>query len=219
MSCWCCLFIWLLTIHLFMSRRDSHWFAATRVQLLSVFDQMLRLFIGTVREWNGSIWLTAFMLSGSVNSYGKVFKSHILGTLIIVSTDSELNKVILQDHGNAFVPAYPKSIRELLGENSILQMNGSLQKRIHALIGGFLRSPQLKSRIVRDIESSVKLALASWGEKGGSILFQEEIKKVFLARSPFLSMCQCFLMIDYRNSDLNTDWLLSAMLDNIRGLG
>ncbi|XP_031389225.1 3-epi-6-deoxocathasterone 23-monooxygenase CYP90C1 [Punica granatum] len=110
--------------------------------------------------------------------YGKVFKSHILGTPIIVSTDSELNKVILQNHRNAFVPAYPKTIRELLGENSILQMNGSLQKRLHALIGGFLRSPQFKSQIVRDIENSVKLTMASWGDRDGSILFQEEIKQI-----------------------------------------
>lgn len=147
---------------------------------------------GTVREWNGSIWLVDFRMSGSVNRYGKVFKSHILGTPIIVSTDSELNKVILQNHGNTFVPAYPKTIRELLGENSILQTNGSLQKRIHALIGGFLRSPQLKSHIVRDIESSVKLTLASWGVKGGSILFQEEIKKVCLTLSLYLHLFMPF---------------------------
>ncbi|KAK4781105.1 hypothetical protein SAY87_017211 [Trapa incisa] len=110
--------------------------------------------------------------------YGKVFKTHILGTPIIVSTDAEVNKVILQNHGNTFIPAYPKTVRELLGENSILQMNGSLHKRIHSLIGGFLRSPQLKSQIVKDIEYSAKLTMASWVEKGGSILFQEEIKKM-----------------------------------------
>ncbi|ESQ46387.1 hypothetical protein EUTSA_v10000357mg [Eutrema salsugineum] len=51
--------------------------------------------------------------------YGKVFKTNIIGTPIIISTDAEVNKVVLQNHGNAFVPAYPKSITELLGENSI----------------------------------------------------------------------------------------------------
>ncbi|KAF5738141.1 hypothetical protein HS088_TW13G01036 [Tripterygium wilfordii] len=109
--------------------------------------------------------------------YGNVFKTNILGTPIIVSTDPEVNKVVLQNHGNAFVPAYPKSITELLGRNSILQMNGNLQKRLHALVGGFLRSPQFKARITRDIEDSVKLTLASWKDMH-RILVQDETKKI-----------------------------------------
>lgn len=110
--------------------------------------------------------------------YGKVFRTHILGRPIIVSTDAEVNKIVLQNHGNAFIPCYPKSITELLGESSILQMNGSLQKRVHALIGGFLRSPQLKSRITRDIENSVKLSLSSWKDKMSPLYLQDETKKL-----------------------------------------
>ncbi|KAK8716778.1 hypothetical protein V6N13_044076 [Hibiscus sabdariffa] len=109
--------------------------------------------------------------------YGKVFKTHLLGTPIIVSTDPDVNKVVLQNHGNIFVPAYPKSIRELLGEHSILQMNGNLQKRLHALIGGFLRSPQLKARITRHIENSVRLTLGSWQDMQ-LLHVQEETKKI-----------------------------------------
>ncbi|OMO56959.1 Cytochrome P450 [Corchorus capsularis] len=109
--------------------------------------------------------------------YGKVFKTHILGTPIIVSTDPDVNKVVLQNHGNVFIPAYPKSIRELLGEHSILQMNGNLQKRLHALIGGFLRSPQFKTRITSDIENAVKRTLGSW-QHMQLIHVQEETKKI-----------------------------------------
>ncbi|GMI68174.1 ROTUNDIFOLIA 3 [Hibiscus trionum] len=109
--------------------------------------------------------------------YGKVFKTHLLGTPIIVSTDPDVNKVVLQNHGNIFVPAYPKSIRELLGEHSILQMNGIHQKRLHALIGGFLRSPQLKSRITRHIENSVGLAMGSWQDMQ-LLHVQDETKKI-----------------------------------------
>ncbi|KAK9164251.1 hypothetical protein Syun_005153 [Stephania yunnanensis] len=76
--------------------------------------------------------------------YGKVFKSHLLGIPVIVSTDGEVNKVVLQNNGSTFVPYYPKSITELLGNSSILKMNGGLQRRVHGLIGSFLKSPQLK---------------------------------------------------------------------------
>ncbi|CAG7886173.1 unnamed protein product [Brassica rapa] len=109
--------------------------------------------------------------------YGKVFKTNIIGTPIIISTDAEVNKVVLQNHGNTFVPAYPKSITELLGENSILSINGAHQKRLHTLISAFLRSPHLKERITRDIEASVALTLASWSQLP-LVHVQDEIKKM-----------------------------------------
>lgn len=109
--------------------------------------------------------------------YGKVFKTNILGKPVIVSTDPEVNKVVLQNIGNMFIPAYPQTITEILGESSILQMNGSLQKRVHALLGGFLRSPQLKARITRDIERYVKLTLDSWKDQH-IVYVQDEVRKI-----------------------------------------
>ncbi|KAE8010552.1 hypothetical protein FH972_006917 [Carpinus fangiana] len=109
--------------------------------------------------------------------YGKVFKTHILGTPIIISTDPDVNKVILHNHGNTFIPAYPKSITELFGKNSILQINGNLHKRVHALIGGFLRSPQHKARITKVIENTVKLSLSTWKDMH-QVYVQDETKKI-----------------------------------------
>ncbi|KAK4417401.1 3-epi-6-deoxocathasterone 23-monooxygenase CYP90C1 [Sesamum alatum] len=110
--------------------------------------------------------------------YGNVFRTHILGKPIIVSTDAEVNKMILQNHGNAFIPCYPKSITELLGKSSILQMNGSLHKRVHALIGVFLKSPQFKARITRGIENAVRLSLSNWMNKSCQVYVQDETKKI-----------------------------------------
>ncbi|KAL5122617.1 3-epi-6-deoxocathasterone 23-monooxygenase [Glycine soja] len=109
--------------------------------------------------------------------YGSVFKTSILGTGVIVSTDPEVNKVILQNQGNIFVPAYPKSVRELMGEHSILQMNGNMHRKIHSLLGGFLRSPQFKARITRDIEHSVKQCFATWTHQP-IIYLQDQVKKI-----------------------------------------
>ncbi|KAL3377956.1 hypothetical protein AABB24_004065 [Solanum stoloniferum] len=111
--------------------------------------------------------------------YGNVFKSNILGKGIIVSTDAEVNKVVLQNNGDVFIPCYPKSITELFGKNSILQMNGPVHKRLHGLIGSFLKSPQLKARITRDIDASVRHFLSTWLEKQHSIVYvQDEAKKI-----------------------------------------
>ncbi|KAL0332952.1 UNVERIFIED_CONTAM: 3-epi-6-deoxocathasterone 23-monooxygenase CYP90C1 [Sesamum calycinum] len=110
--------------------------------------------------------------------YGNVFRTHILGKAIVVSTDAEVNRMILQNHGNAFIPCYPKSITELLGKSSILQMNGSLHKRVHALIGVFLKSPQFKARITRDIENVVRVSLSNWMNKSCQVYVQDETKKI-----------------------------------------
>jgi len=123
--------------------------------------------------------------------YGNVFKTSILGTGVIVSTDPDVNKVILQNHGSIFIPAYPKSIRELMGEHSILQMNGNMHRKLHALLGGFLRSPQFKARITRDIEHSVKQCLASWTPQ--PIYVQDQVKKVSLY---FINACLNYQMTE-----------------------
>ncbi|ESW30608.1 hypothetical protein PHAVU_002G167400 [Phaseolus vulgaris] len=109
--------------------------------------------------------------------YGNVFKTCILGSNVIISTDQDVNKVVLQNHQANFVPAYPKSIRELMGEQSILKMNGTMHKKVHTLIAGFLRSPQFKARITRDIEHTVKQCFASWTPHQ-PIYVQDQLKRI-----------------------------------------
>ncbi|GLJ52508.1 hypothetical protein SUGI_1117480 [Cryptomeria japonica] len=109
--------------------------------------------------------------------YGKVFKSHLLGSPTIVSTDPEVSKVVLQNDGRIFVPSYPKSLNELMGKSSILLLNGNMQKKLHGLIGSFLKSPQLKEQITVDIEKYVLDSMRSW-EDGQVVYIQDETKKI-----------------------------------------
>ncbi|KAJ0981649.1 hypothetical protein J5N97_009904 [Dioscorea zingiberensis] len=109
--------------------------------------------------------------------YGKVFKSNILGRPIIISNDSEVNKVVLQNDGRKFIPFYPKSVTELLGKSSILQMNGNLHKRVHGLIGGFLKSPSLKEAVARDLGNLMESSFMRWRDSQ-QIHVQYEAKKI-----------------------------------------
>lgn len=111
--------------------------------------------------------------------YGKVFKSHLFGSATIVSTDAEVSRIILQSDAKTFVPSYPKSLTELMGKSSILQINGSLQKKIHGLIGSFLKSPNLKAQITADMHKYVMESMAKWRE-GCPIYIQDEAKNVSL---------------------------------------
>ncbi|MBA0745437.1 hypothetical protein Gogos_008012 [Gossypium gossypioides] len=109
--------------------------------------------------------------------YGKVFKSHIFGTPTIVSTDAEVSRFVLQSDAKAFVPFYPKSLTELMGKSSILLINGSLQRKIHGLVGSFFKSPHLKGQITRDMQNYVQQAMDKWRDDA-PIFIQDETKTI-----------------------------------------
>lgn len=109
--------------------------------------------------------------------YGNVFKSHIFGSATIVSTDAELSRCVLQSDSKTFVPSYPKSLTELMGKSSILLINGSLQRRVHGLIGAFFKSSLLKAQITRDMQKYVQESMNCWKEDQ-PIYIQDETKKV-----------------------------------------
>ncbi|KAL5999520.1 hypothetical protein ACLOJK_037805 [Asimina triloba] len=107
--------------------------------------------------------------------YGKVFKSHILGSPTIVSTDAEVSRFVLQSDAKLFVPSYPRSLTELMGKSSILLISGSLQRRIHGLIGAFFKSPNLKSQITQDMQKYVLEAMDGWKDDQ-TIYIQDQAK-------------------------------------------
>ncbi|OAY36516.1 3-epi-6-deoxocathasterone 23-monooxygenase CYP90D1 isoform X2 [Manihot esculenta] len=109
--------------------------------------------------------------------YGKVFKSHIFGSPTIVSTDAEVSKFILQSDAKIFVPSYPKSLTELMGKSSILLINGSLQKRIHGLVGAFFKSAHLKVQITRDMQVYVQESMQKWNDHH-PVYIQDETKNI-----------------------------------------
>ncbi|MQM03219.1 hypothetical protein Taro_035991 [Colocasia esculenta] len=111
--------------------------------------------------------------------YGKVFKSHIFGSPTIVSTDPEVTKFVLQSDARTFVPSYPRSLMELIGKSSILLINGGLQRRLHGLIGSFLKSPHLKAQITRDMQRYVDAMMGGWND-GQLVYVQDETKQVLV---------------------------------------
>ncbi|CAM0880220.1 unnamed protein product [Alopecurus aequalis] len=99
--------------------------------------------------------------------YGSaVFRSHLFGSATVVTADAEVSRAVLQSDARSFVPWYPRSLTELMGKSSILLINGSLQRRVHGLVGAFFKSPQLKAQITADMQRSLAPALAAWRAQG-----------------------------------------------------
>ncbi|TVU21381.1 hypothetical protein EJB05_31011 [Eragrostis curvula] len=97
---------------------------------------------------------------------GAVFVSHLFGSATVVTSDAEVSRAVLQSDARSFVPWYPRSLTELMGESSILLINGALQRRVHGLVGAFFKSPRLKAQVTADMQRLLAPALAEWRERG-----------------------------------------------------
>jgi steroid 3-oxidase len=97
-----------------------------------------------------------------------VFRSHLFGSATVVTSDAEVSRFVLQSDARAFVPWYPRSLTELMGKSSILLINGSLQRRVHGLVGAFFKSPQLKAQVTADMQRRLAPALAGWKTLGAA---------------------------------------------------
>lgn len=94
-----------------------------------------------------------------------MFRSHLFGSATVVTSDAEVSRFVLHSDARAFVPWYPRSLTELMGESSILLINGSLQRRVHGLVGAFFKSPQLKAQVTLDMQRRVGRAMDMWGRR------------------------------------------------------
>ncbi|EAY96882.1 hypothetical protein OsI_18805 [Oryza sativa Indica Group] len=115
--------------------------------------------------------------------YGKVFRSHLWGSPAVVSADAEASRAVLQSDASAFVPWYPRSLMELMGESSILVLGGALQRRVHGLAGAFFKSPELKARVTADMRSRLAAAMDAWRATaatgaGAAVRVQDEAKSI-----------------------------------------
>jgi len=123
-----------------------------------------------------------------------VFKSHLWGSPAVVRSDPEVRRAVLQADASAFVPWYPRSLMELMGQSSILVLGGGLQRRVHGLAGAFFKSPQLKAQVTADMQRRLAPALDAWRARGpgaAPLRIQDHAKTV---RRPMPSACLFVLL-------------------------
>ncbi|CAO2205264.1 unnamed protein product [Urochloa humidicola] len=109
-----------------------------------------------------------------------VFRSHLFGSATVVTSEAEVSRAVLQSDARAFVPWYPRSLTELMGKSSILLINGSLQRRVHGLVGAFFKSPQLKAQVTAGMQRRLAPALAAWRQQGPAeaVRIQDHAKEI-----------------------------------------
>uniref|UniRef100_A0A0D9UXX1 Cytochrome P450 90D2 n=1 Tax=Leersia perrieri TaxID=77586 RepID=A0A0D9UXX1_9ORYZ len=106
--------------------------------------------------------------------YGSsVFVSHLFGSATVVTADAEVSRAALQgEAARALVPWYPRSLTELMGNSSILLINGPLHRRLHGLVAAFFKSDHLKSQLTADMHRRLPAALAAAAQSSESPLLR-----------------------------------------------
>lgn len=115
--------------------------------------------------------------------YGKVFKSNLFGVATVVSGDFELNDFVLQNEDKLFQSFYPKSVKDILGQNCMMLVPGDLHKKLRNVALTFINSSKTSPDFLLYVHNLTISFMDSW-QTSRHISFANEAKKVLSRLSP-----------------------------------
>ncbi|XP_017239814.1 cytochrome P450 724B1 [Daucus carota subsp. sativus] len=108
--------------------------------------------------------------------YGKVFKSNLFGVATVVSGDFELNDFVLQNEDKLFQSFYPKSVKDILGQNCMMLVPGDLHKKLRNVALTFINSSKTSPDFLLYVHNLTISFMDSW-QTSRHISFANEAKK------------------------------------------
>ncbi|KAJ0609487.1 cytochrome P450 87A3 [Helianthus annuus] len=107
---------------------------------------------------------TPSFITNRIKRYGSIYRTSLLGARVIISTDSELTSMILQQDGQSFKGWYPPSIKRLLGSVGIALIEGSLSKHLKSMMRTVV-GPQSLKKAFSEIESVATTNMEKWASQ------------------------------------------------------
>ncbi|KAK4802789.1 hypothetical protein SAY86_000992 [Trapa natans] len=93
--------------------------------------------------------------------YGPIFKTHLLGQSMIVSTDADLNYFVFQQEGSLFQSCYPYTLSETFGEQNMGSLHGFLFKYLKNIVLSLFGPVSLQT-MLPEVEKTVVHRLKQW---------------------------------------------------------
>ncbi|GER38416.1 cytochrome P450 family protein [Striga asiatica] len=91
-----------------------------------------------------------------VKRFGNIFSCNLFGKWAVVSADPSFNRFVMQNEGKLFQSSYPKSFRDLVGKNGVINAQGEQQKKLHSIASNMMRLDKLKIHFLEDIQVVIK---------------------------------------------------------------
>ncbi|KAL8459241.1 hypothetical protein ACS0TY_036643 [Phlomoides rotata] len=137
---------------------------------LPVIGQTLQL-LKAMRNDRGEEWLQE-----RSRKYGPISKLHVFGTPTVFLVGQATNKFIYTSDENTLSSKQPTTIRRLLGERNMLELNGQDHARLRVAFLSFLKPEALKQSIAK-MDEEIRLHLnQNWH-------YNQEIKVMPLMRT------------------------------------
>ncbi|RXI07164.1 hypothetical protein DVH24_026300 [Malus domestica] len=108
------------------------------------------------------------------NTYGEVFKTHILGSPCVMLSSPEAVRFVLVTQAHLFKPTYPQSKERLIGPSALFFHQDDYHAQIRRLVQGSLSLDVIRNS-VPDIEAVAISTLDSWSGKVVNTFY--ELKK------------------------------------------
>ncbi|CAJ1931860.1 unnamed protein product [Sphenostylis stenocarpa] len=96
--------------------------------------------------------------------YGNLFKTHALGSPVVISMDPDVNRYILLNEAKGLVPGYPDSMRKILGTN-IAEVHGAVHKRVRGSLLSLIGPMAVKDRLLPEVDEFMRSFLDNWDGK------------------------------------------------------
>ncbi|KAK6123682.1 hypothetical protein DH2020_042579 [Rehmannia glutinosa] len=112
-----------------------------------------------------------------VKRFGKIFSCSLFGKWAVVSADPAFNRFVMQNEGKLFQSSYPKSFRDLVGKNGVINAQGEQQRKLHSIASNMMRLDKLKFHFLQDIQIVMKQIMSNLHDNQ-VVLLQDVCRKV-----------------------------------------
>jgi hypothetical protein len=130
------------------------------------------------------MYVSNYIINGDIHEYfgfryGRIFKSHLLGSPTIVSCDHEFNMFVLQNEEKLFQVSYPKAMHDILGKYNLLMVSGDLHKKFRGFAVSFISTSKSSPEFLHFVENLSVSMIGSW-RNCKQVSFYKEAKAVQL---------------------------------------
>ncbi|KAL3642245.1 hypothetical protein CASFOL_013060 [Castilleja foliolosa] len=113
-----------------------------------------------------------------VKMFGKIFSCTLFGKRAVVSADPAFNRFVMSNEGRFFQSSYPKSFRDLVGKNGVINAQGDQQRKLHSIASNMMRIDKLKSHFLLDIQIVMKRTVSVYLHDNQVVHLQDVCRKL-----------------------------------------
>ncbi|KAF8412313.1 hypothetical protein HHK36_000274 [Tetracentron sinense] len=100
-----------------------------------------------------------------MEKYGSLFRTSLVGWPVVISTDPELSRFIIQQEGKLFRSWYMDSFDDIVGRQNVLSVHGVLHKYLKNLILNLFGPESLRQRLLPEVEETTRQHLQLWSSQ------------------------------------------------------